>query len=435
MKTQETQGCKPQILLGHWGVVVMWQTAASRILSSLAGEGPWLLFDEAFEGLPGGVVDSLDTLGRTMSMTEKTFFYCVLFPSNRIQQNNKVHCICHMFLRWGLTNSYTIKPLTKAETRETQAMDTLPPHVVSRTDKRCQWNQPSKPPKLAFRSVALRGMSPVKLRLYDLRSTASTHAEFMDREPVPPFASVHVLKSNLQKCLRRLESAKGLRTARRWLRCDPGSFLRRWPVILVEDALPTPAFVPLIWLMVAVTSHEYVLTARDEAFIMDTVREAFGHDTMLDIFKQHPIAYPDFRTLVSSPLFVQAMWVRVAYGGMDGDKAMLAGLVDHYKPVEGFMPPCLSLPPQPKSWDLQPADILDVSKDFHVFPRILDTLSGTLGKAPEEIKNTIWAHASGVTFRKSIDGSVLGRETRLAALQTKTLCLWTQIIKNDLYKQ
>lgn len=324
-----------------------------------------------------------------------------------------------MFLRWGLTDSYVVKSLTK---HETKPMDPAPFDTCDASEK----------PKLPFRSIALKGMSPIKLRLYDLRSDESKESDLMVLEPVPPFASVNVLKSNLQKCIRRQEVDKGLRTAKRWLRCDPTSFLRRWPIILVEDALPTSTFPGLIWLMVAVTSCDYLLTATDAAFIMDTVYEAFGHDIMLDICKQRPIAHPDFHTLASSHPFVQAMWIRVAYGGMGGDRAMLAGLVDHYTPSQGFIPPSLRSPP-PKPRVLQPVDILEVSKDFHVFPRLLDTLSGTLGMDPDEIKKTIWAHASGVTCRKSIDGSVLEREIRLAALQEETKETWRTIKDNKLY--
>ena len=231
-----------------------------------------------------------------------------------------------------------------------------------------------------------------------------------------------------------MEKGKGLRTAREWLHCDPQSFLRRWPIILVEDAVPSQAFPGLIWLMAAVSSCDYIMTGQDEAFVMETVAEAFSHDKMIEIDKVDPIPYPDLRPLIcSTRVFDQALWIRIAYGGMGGDQTMVAGLA-----LKGFMP--LSFNPVDVAFaekelckPLEAGDILDVSRDFHVFPSILDGLAGSAGYEPDEVKTAIWDHGSGVTFRESLDGSVLKRQAKLAKRQKTSRPIWEALVSKGLY--
>lgn len=49
--------------------------------------------------------------------------------------------------------------------------------------------------------------------------------------------AVPLLKSHLQKCIRRSRENLAVRTARHLLLTDPEALLRRLPVIMVEDAV------------------------------------------------------------------------------------------------------------------------------------------------------------------------------------------------------
>lgn len=327
-----------------------------------------------------------------------------------------------MFLRWGLHPDYRVTSLTKTDVRE--------PSIFDLSDSE---EESKRPAPLTLRSVKLKHLSPLKLRLFDLRSPSD---RLMTCEETPSFASINVLKSNLQKCIRRNKKAKGLRTARRWLRCDPSSFLRRWPIILIEDATLDPSFPALIWLMVAVTSFDYLLTEDDEEFILKSVIGAFSHSSMMEIVKVDlkscpPVQNP--RSILSMDPMVQALWIRLAYGGMAGDLRMIAGLAsgDHLR-ISRPSSFCDFLGELYRP--LVPTDILEVSRDFHVYPVICETIGGSLGKDPAKVKSAIWAHASGVIHRSSTDGKVLERETRLAALQAETREMWDEIQAKGLYK-
>jgi len=300
-----------------------------------------------------------------------------------------------MLLRWALQDGYQVRLVSK----------------------------PIEPDDQFPCTVRLRGTRPtIRLGIFDHRTDFPEDSKEVWPLTSPPrFASTNLLKSNLQKCIRRMERTKGLLTAQRWLTSDPGSFLRRWPIILVEDALVTTEFPALIWLMVAVTSHDYLLTRLDVAFILSTVYFAFSHSQMEEIHKPEVI-FPPFKYLKASPLGVQALWIRAAYGGMEGDRKMLAGFAAAYHEVE--VPPFVYDRAYLEGRPLSKADILDVSADFHVYPRSLDGPSGVLDIDPGDLKAAIWAHASGITHRKSVT-QPSPREERLKALQAETLALWT----------
>lgn len=51
-------------------------------------------------------------------------------------------------------------------------------------------------------------------------------------------ARIRLLISNLQKCVRRREVDRGIRTAYHLIRVDPKRAFRRWLVICVEDGVP-----------------------------------------------------------------------------------------------------------------------------------------------------------------------------------------------------
>ena len=177
---------------------------------------------------------------------------------------------------------------------------------------------------------------------------------------------------------------------------------------------------------------------------MTSVMEAFSHTKMIEIEKRPPVS-PDLRSLLLSNPFVQALWIRVAYGGMSGDQAMLTGLAQRsegfsdnilatHSKDEGIIPPSTFSIRSCDYGPLRPCDILEVSKDFHVYPKILETLSGSLGVDPNQIKLAIWCHASGVTFRKSLDGTLLDREVRFEENQKRTKDLWKMMIEKGVYK-
>ena len=64
---------------------------------------------------------------------------------------------------------------------------------------------------------------------------------------------IPLLKSNLQKCIRRSKEDKSLNTGLTLLCLDENELLRRLPIIILEDTILIKNYTFLIWLMCAVS--------------------------------------------------------------------------------------------------------------------------------------------------------------------------------------
>jgi hypothetical protein len=189
--------------------------------------------------------------------------------------------------------------------------------------------------------------------------------------PVPLQYSVPILKSNLQKCVRRCERARGLRTAWHLLRQEPTELLRRLPVIIPEDSMIQPdLYVELVWLMAA-HSKGYPLSWADAALIMDAVATAIAAPSQYVIDVQATTEFDQ-----SDPLQM-ALTVRIAFGGMAYDHAFMTKL-------RGRMFTGSDLPLQADIVhieedidDFDPErDVLLEAIDQHCFPSILKDITG-----------------------------------------------------------
>merc|ERR1712224_473421 len=67
--------------------------------------------------------------------------------------------------------------------------------------------------------------------------------------------TIPILKSNLQKCIRRSKEMKAVATAYLMLNIDPSSILRRLPIIYIEDVHIDISFATIVWYMIAVSKN------------------------------------------------------------------------------------------------------------------------------------------------------------------------------------
>lgn len=272
----------------------------------------------------------------------------------------------------------------------------------------------------ASSSARLRGLA-LQLFFWDLRSDRDELLDLSDadrkqqpkQQPKQPVReSVSLLKSNLQKCVRRRDVERGMATAHVLFLKDPDEALRRWPVIAVEDGVPTPDLLPVVWLMCA-RAKGYALQRRDLRFFLASVLACLTDDRCHELEHErdlHPPVRPrDFGRLNSVS---QAMWIRSAYGGMPGDMIMLRNAAvkwegDRYPKDE--VP--LSLPIDMAGVPLFDAScILPAARDFHVDPSVLRPFEGG-PYSTEQVKRAMWFHSSGVIHRKSMDGAVCKGES------------------------
>jgi hypothetical protein len=166
-------------------------------------------------------------------------------------------------------------------------------------------------------AAAIQLTPDLKLTLVDCRLAAPT--EVFVPEPPRPY-SIHILKSNLQKCVRRADYQRALVTGWHMLCQDPVETLRRLPVIIAEDSLVQPRlYVELVWLMAAV-SKGYRLTWTDAAVVMAALANALRTPTRVAIY-----AEPRDTAAITDPVAV-ALMIRAEFGGMEHDRNFLLRL-------------------------------------------------------------------------------------------------------------
>eukprot|EP00040_Diaphanoeca_grandis_P019997 m.105986 g.105986 ORF g.105986 m.105986 type:complete len:539 (-) comp27694_c0_seq3:497-2113(-) len=140
-------------------------------------------------------------------------------------------------------------------------------------------------------------------------------------------SSIPLLKSHLQKCVRRSQTDKAVKTAKHLLELDQCQLLRRLPLIMIEDCALHSSFPTLVWMMAA-SAKGFVLPRAMIAWIFGVVafiskskaRELPGHESplttpMQKIWKE--LKTSEFQNLMFS------LQLRRSFGGMKGDMAML----------------------------------------------------------------------------------------------------------------
>ena len=69
--------------------------------------------------------------------------------------------------------------------------------------------------------------------------------------PKLQYSKNQYLLSHLQKCVRRMDDIKAVQTSKHLIDLDCNSFLRRLPIIMLEDVTLHESFPIIVWLMIA----------------------------------------------------------------------------------------------------------------------------------------------------------------------------------------
>lgn len=222
-----------------------------------------------------------------------------------------------------------------------------------------------------------------------------------------------LLKSNLQKCIRRQLKNKALSTANELIKMDVVSFLRRLPIIMLEDVILHESIAPLIWLSAAI-SKGYLLTYKQIEWclgIIENMCEQNIYDPIRhnDTNIEHKINTLElFKTIDNSNIIdtqknvLLSLLLRISYGGMHGDMNMIYKCILTWldRCNKGNLIPCETI----DRIETQIGDdsyIIAASADFHCFPQILKIIQK---KYPlysvEDIKKCIWECSSKLNTRE-----------------------------------
>ncbi len=246
-------------------------------------------------------------------------------------------------------------------------------------------------------------------------------AEQPKLESVIGARTLPLCKSNLQKCVRRQDTDRAVRTALAMYAYDPNELLRRVPVIMIEDCLPYPAaFTRLVWWMCAV-SKGYILSTSELEMLLGIVA-TMCESSMYEAKRHHvSLVHEDALDWSSLPgdrrAFFWCLEIRAMYQGMKCDVEMMR---DHQhfwlerfqgKATEEIWWDKLQAQ-QDYTIELESAtgfsldDILPEAVDFHCASFIPRKMCEKFPDLTEgEVKLAIWMCRSRVNFRPPIEQS------------------------------
>jgi len=188
---------------------------------------------------------------------------------------------------------------------------------------------------------------------------------------------IPILKSNLQKTVRRCDRVRATRTAWQMLRQDPLELLRRLPIIIAEDTLIQPElYVEIVWMMAA-ASKGYSLTWEDAEIVMAAVTTSIAATGQYNIDLEGSSSAQAID--LTNPLAL-ALQIRISFGGMKYDSAFLTRLLHRLSllPLQSKEEICWV---EEDIEDFNPeVDVLLEAIDQHVFPSILRDIAGVCPK-------------------------------------------------------
>ena len=235
------------------------------------------------------------------------------------------------------------------------------------------------------------------------------------------YSNVSYLKSHLQKNVRKGNVATALATAVHYLRLDAPDFLRRLPIIMLEDATLHVSLPVVVWLMAACNASEHPLVLQHHPnlvdYILGVVRTLCKHPRTLPELRLSDSTKTDHRApsvdrlLAShghpSENIIYALLLRRSYGGMHGDLAMVnrcAQLVANGDVVPDASPcspvPWNRVPPLAAAdWDLDAIDFHCARFLPSLLLRKYPALHSACNGSEEEVRKLMWHNASKLNVR------------------------------------
>lgn len=226
------------------------------------------------------------------------------------------------------------------------------------------------------------------------------------RTQICKFTKKHIpiLKSNLQKCIRRGLCDKAIKSAYTLLYIDPNHLLRRLPIIMLEDVTITEDLPELVWLMCAV-SKKIKITDNIAFRILYVVQ----HLSYLMTKTDYHIESPSINILMISQKqkykaikhLILALELRKSYGGLKGDMKMIKNyiylLYTQNIIIEQGHNSLIN-----KNWIkiVEKKDIIPESIDFHCTNIIQRIRSDIPYYSKTEIKDLLWICRSSINIRK-----------------------------------
>lgn len=212
--------------------------------------------------------------------------------------------------------------------------------------------------------------------------------------PIPRVTDVPLLVSNLQKAIRQRKSRIAAKTALELAHASIVTLARRLIMIAVEDVRPNAHIPVCCWIMVALGIKSYTARQSDVVWLVQYAQVLANDEVRIA-----PGKLPDASSLWRAADrrgddVALALLIRTAFGGMQGDLAML----QYAASIDQRNVSTLDWP-NDEVGRLDLEDILPEAVDFHCQRGILECLAKSTNLDEATIKDAIWSSSSKTNTR------------------------------------
>jgi hypothetical protein len=223
----------------------------------------------------------------------------------------------------------------------------------------------------------------------------------VNKTPFTGNVGLSLLKSALQKCIRRQNSELALRVCKTMLTMSPTSLLRRLVIILCEDVLPEPQpLMALVWLYAA-SLKGYQLRIKDADYILSCVKAHCIYDAYVPP-KLLDETVIDTHSTTDAAEAIQ-LYTALTQFTLQFDRKMMNGVFKYLNGPAQETKVTVAL--ERGLFDETPHITLDeyplYGIDFHNARGCLPYLAAVCKTTDQDaIKRTLWLKRSGVNTRK-----------------------------------
>lgn len=217
-----------------------------------------------------------------------------------------------------------------------------------------------------------------------------------------------IVKSNLQKCIRRQLRECAMETAKLFIQTDLTQFVRRLLIIMLEDVMIHESLPLIVWLTAALNKG-FVVNDAILSWLLGVVdylccekRESY-HSCGVSNLKQEVDEKKLYQDALKHPHrdIILSLLFRKSYGGMPGDMAMITSYVSLLLANNvGISSTPLSIITY---GDIKPLNLEEVtlcSIDFHCYPQLLMVLAReNADLTTKDIRAAIWHFNSKINAR------------------------------------
>ena len=212
-------------------------------------------------------------------------------------------------------------------------------------------------------------------------------------------ADIPLLKSNLQKAIRRGNHPVAVSSALAILQREPIQLLRRLPIIFMEDVSLMDSFPIVIWLLMA--DKQYKMTNHDIDILLQIVYSLSACSRYFDDRQLNSQVEYTHEMLETNICYneVLSLHYRSLYGGMKCDMQLLKNAISHYEKNPQDIVKYSFIEKYPFEIGVNVL-IIKEAVDFHPYPNMLEAIYKKTRIDKTFIKTCIWFAESGFNVRK-----------------------------------